>query len=631
MPDQTSTESESADKHLLANRQEGLDKLRHKFFKRLRRDVISWGGEMLDLAWTYYPRQETQRQEEPKSEVSHQQSDDGRSEDVDTPRLVVDRVNLPHLRCSSFDFMDSVQRDWWPNRAKVKTDEETAEVEAIVGFYGRYLGASGYALVMEFTPQHAQDFTLKPTLWRVDARPEGVKITFPQDEGEVYSQLGAYLDLQEGWAWLARESIKAEALITAEVEPGYLIGVRPGDPMSELPPSEREDPEIEEVFSRFDAERFDTLEFLNSEESESYPFESERYPTWLPVDVVNALQEGKSEAFVLSQSNRFFEAIEEVAERRKVEVSLEGDDHPTLIFSRGPLSLRRQFSLPYLWTLHSGRQHHEGAVEYFRDDLVRLFEASEVFFQVRRILSDAHGPKALSIEVTEGDLLTIKENQGEGKTWIKISLFEWVTEGVFEGREGALRFLQLFGWTSSPPQWRAPTHALDRCPLCDKDARLHKMVRPLIERSTAQPHKRVGHLVKERLPEHVEAHYALICPQHRTPVFWSNREAVHQAYEVQTHQILEVSSAQSVDLSGLKVELLWGEELAGALLNENNRETLRERGALYACAVTPDLVLLSLLPMNDELRARIEPKCAQMIAQFGPDRDWRLDWTIELR
>ena len=30
-----------------------LGKLRHRFFKKLRKEVLMWGGETIDLAWTY--------------------------------------------------------------------------------------------------------------------------------------------------------------------------------------------------------------------------------------------------------------------------------------------------------------------------------------------------------------------------------------------------------------------------------------------------------------------------------------------------------------------------------------------------------------------------------------------------
>ena len=510
----------------------------------------------------------------------------------------------------------------------------------MIGFYGRYLGASGYALVLEFSPKHAQDLELQPILWRVDARPEGVKITFPRTEGDVYSQLGAYLDLREGWSWLLEESIKAEALITAEVEPGYLIGVRPGDPLSEEDPADREDPEIEEVFSRFDVERFDTLEFLNGHDSDGYPFQSERYHSWLSSELGAQLETGQFEAFVLSQSQKFFEAIEEVAEKRKVEVTLSTQDsglhteeegyeeRPLLKFKRGPLSITRDFSLPYLWTLHSGRQHYEGAVEFFRDDLERLYSGSELFFRMKRLLEDSHGLGILDIYIEDDDQLIIREAKGARRKWVHISLSHWADEGLFEGKEGAERFLRLLGWTKDPPQWQAPQHSLEQCALCEQEARLTRVLRPRF--GQAQP-KTIGMRLRDQLPEQIWGYYAMVCPQHFVPVFWSKGELLHQHLEKNTHQIVDIKTALKFEVNGLSLELLWGDELAGYLLNQTTKESLRERGALFAYAVTPDLIVLSLLPIQEELRQSIEPKIAQVIAQFGPDRDWRLEWSTPLK
>ena len=40
---------------LTAIQLEELEVLRSRFFKRARQEVITWGEEGLDLAWTYYP------------------------------------------------------------------------------------------------------------------------------------------------------------------------------------------------------------------------------------------------------------------------------------------------------------------------------------------------------------------------------------------------------------------------------------------------------------------------------------------------------------------------------------------------------------------------------------------------
>ena len=82
---------------------------------------------------------------------------------------------------------------------------------------------------------------------------------------------------------------------------------------------------------------------------------------------------------------------------------------------------------------------------------------------------------------------------------------------------------------------------------------------------------------------------------------------------------------------GLPLQLIWGDELAGSLLENSTRESLRDRGALYAYAVTPDLLILSMLPISDEQYHRLEPHISKFITQFGPNRDWRLNWRVELR
>lgn len=594
-----------------------LQKLRQRFFSRFRKEVLDWGGETIDTAWTYYPAESLASDQE-----NHNQS-------KGAPRLVVDRINLPHLSCSSLDFIQSVSADWWTSRAQLKPDDQDHELDAIVGFYGRYLGASGYALVIELSPEHAKDLSLKPKLWRVDARPEGVEIIFPKDENDVYSQLGAYLDLRQGWSWLVGESIRAEALVTAEVEPGYLIGARPGDPLSEEDPADREDPEIEEVFSRFDVERFDTLEFLNHDESDQLSFQSERFSHWLPEHLSEKLLSGEHELFVLSQSQKFFEAIEDVAERRKVEVQLEEDEfQPLLRFQRGPLYLERDFSLPYMWTLHSGRQHHEGAVEFFRDDVERLFNASELFFKLKRRLEQAHGTEAFEITVTDGQNLLIQDQSGAKTIRAQLSLLDWAADGLFDSTEGVERFLTLIGWSADSLQWSSPNHSLELCPLSHEEARLVKVIRPTLGE---QEPRSIGTQLRDHLPTHLWGYYALKSPQYTVPVFWKSADHLHKHMAQKTHQFLHITSERRIAGLEQPVELLWGDELAGALLDERARESLRERGALYAYAFTPDLIALSMLPLSNKLCQDLAPSCEQMTAQFGADRNWPLEWSVELK
>ena len=636
-----------------------LELLRDRFFKRARREALAWGEEALDLAWTYYPTAES---------TEALESDSGGA-----PRLVVDRVHLPRVGCESLDFITSVREDWWPARARVNassvseraeaSDQESlstkpderesesvsdehgaelgaelggdAEVEAICAFYSRYLNASGFTFVIEFNHEHLADPALSPLLWRVDARAQGTQIVYPQDEGDVYDQLGAYLDLRVGWAWLLRQSEQRSALVTAEVEPGYLIGVRPGDPMSDEDPAEREDPEIEAVFSRFDAERFDTLEFLNVEEADRYPFQDERFESWLSPELSELLLSQRFEAFALSQSERFFEAIEEVAQRRKVEVSWD-EDSAMITLRRGPVCLDRPAALPYLWTLHSGRQHYEGAVDFFRDDLDRVSLAADLYFGLNRIAESAarseRGERSLmTIEVREGSELLIHSVDHSGaqpKLRAQVPILDWAAESVFTGKDGPESFLRLWGWSSEERAWSEPKHQLDRCPICDREARVRRVIRPRQE-TEAQPES-LGASFTHGLPQHLRGYYAVTCPQHQTPVFWESSERVQETLERHTHQVLDVEMSARVQLGEVDVELLWGEELAGELVDLNARESLRDRGALYAYALTPDLIALSLLPLDEEDLEDLAPSVAQLVARFGPGRDWPLRWHTPL-
>ena len=617
-----------SDHILTPDQSEELEVLRDRFFKRARQEVITWGEEGLDLAWTYYP--------------SLTEGDDHAS-----PRLVVDRVHLPRVGTRSVEFIQSVAREWWPARARVSTarddsgqdstqplsDSADGEMtEAVCGFYARYLNASGFTLVLEFNALHVQDPKRSPMLWRVDARSEGTQIVMPQDEGDFYDQMGAYLDLRIGWDWLIEQSQQRKALVTAEVEPGYLIGVRPGDPMSDEDPAEREDPEIEAVFSRFDIERFDTLEFINLESAEQYPFQSERFDYWLPAHSSDLLLSQQFEGFVLSQSSQFYDAIEEVAERRRIELSWGNEeDQVSIIFRRGPLWVERPFSLPYLWTLHSGRQHHEGAVDFFRDDLDRLYLASELYFAIQRNLESAYGPQGgLSIDVLDGYELviaTLDRATGHSQERVRIPLIDWAAESVFEGKEGADRFLKLWGWSADRLSWSTPQHPLDQCPLSEREARVSRVLRPKLDGESPVV---IGAKMTQDIPDHLWGYYSLSCPHYNIPIFWRTTEQVRLHLKQQTHHILRVTTQVKVEVGDTEVELIWGDELAGELLSAESRESLRDRGALYAYAFTPDLLILSMLPLEETDLDELDAHAQHLISRFGPDRDWRLKWSIPL-
>ncbi|MBM4290577.1 MAG: hypothetical protein FJ138_03355 [Deltaproteobacteria bacterium] len=561
---------------------ERLKRLRSDCFSALRREVQRWSAEAVDMAWAYYP---------PAEQL----------------KVIADRVLLPKARCAAPDFLSALGEQWWAARAAVVEREGDAPVAALCGFYGRYLPATGFHLVAEFGPAGLA------ALWRVDARARGAALKPIGDEQDFYDQLGCFLDLHYGWRWVLGRHLQTRRLVAVEVQPGYMIGARRGDPSHTGDFAEREDPEVEEAFSRFDAERFDTLELLNGDEAAEYPFGGERFDEWLPAEWAALARAREVELFTLSSVDGFVKAVEDLAEVRKVEVELldpEGDAR--LRLHRGPVSLTRPLSLPYLWTLHSGRTFEEGAIEFFRDDAERVRAASELLFGVREALK----PHPRLTARVEGARLLLREG---ARDVAEAPLLTWAPLGAFEGPSGPGRLLTLLGVDLAAGAWRAPRHPLDRCPLCDAPAQLSRAVRPRPTLPDAPPR---AHFVR---PE-VWGYYALSCAHHHLPISWLSPAEAEDALRAQSHLRLDVRS--EVEVEGAR--LLWGAELAGALLDESGREALRDRGALHAYAFYPDLVALSLVPLAgaalDAARARGE----LMAAQLGPDRAWALGWATPL-
>jgi hypothetical protein len=401
-----------------------------------------------------------------------------------------------------------------------------------------------------------------------------------------------------------------------EVENNYMIGVRPGEPGSQEDPAEREDPHLEDAFSRFDAERFDTLEFLNGPDAVELPFQEERYPSWLPEAWLPALDAREHELFVLALSDGFFRAVEDMAEVRQVEVTLlHSDERPTLKLHRGPVSRSIDFSLPYLKTLHSGRTFSEGAVDFVREDAERVRSASELYFGVNALLASSPFKAKVKKET-----LTISEG---GLTRAELPLFTWAELGAFDGPKGPQRLLTLLGFEGSSPaelSWRTPEHPLDVCPLCQEGAQVRRAVRP-------RPQER---------PQGSQAtfergggwgHYLLSCPQHRLPITWASPERLEELISAQHYRRLEVRAEHSEG----GVTLLWAEEVAGLLLDEPGRESLRERGGLFAQAFYPDVVALSMSPLKEDKLRETKLRAELLAQQVNPSRMWPLTLSTELK
>jgi hypothetical protein len=93
-----------------------------------------------------------------------------------------------------------------------------------------------------------------------------------------------------------------------------------------------------------------------------------------------------------------------------------------------------------------------------------------------------------------------------------------------------------------------------------------------------------------------------------------------------SYQFLKIES----ELKKPKYTLLWGPELAGSLVDSDARESLREQHGLFAYAFYPDMIAISVLPFEDDLLDDARIQAQAWIEQKSPNRQWALNWSVDL-
>ena len=145
---------------------------------------------------------------------------------------------------SAVAFIEALKLGWWAGRQTFEGEaEEGLDLQPVAGLYARYLGEVGFDYSIEFDLEGAKK------AWRMNARGKVWPLVLPKDEGMFRDQMGTFFDLQAGWRFLVDQHLETGEIALAEVQSGYLVGVRagvPGDPN----PEDREDPALEAVFSK---------------------------------------------------------------------------------------------------------------------------------------------------------------------------------------------------------------------------------------------------------------------------------------------------------------------------------------------------------------------------------------------
>ncbi len=340
--------------------------------------------------------------------------------------ILLEDVLARPKRAEVSQLLQALTQGWWSERLKFKS-EKLPGARPLAGMYAHYLPEVGYDWSVEFDPEKGP-----VRMFRMDGRGRALEMPLPADDRAFYEQLGTYFDLAAGWRDLVVQHRMEHKLVVAEIEGGYLCGVREGAP-GDLNPAAREEPEMAEAFSRYDPEPYDTLEFLSGPTAEELPFE-DNYKIWLGKEV-EAAKNGEIDLFVLARSSAFVAAVRELAEEREIEVRENEDD--VLEFVAGGFSAKCPLEEPYLHTLHCARTFEQGAAENF----LTLFEALSECAAAEKLLREKLcEPYHIAVEGGQLSLFKGEECLNE------VDLLTLAKSTSFRSTEGRARLYALIGF-----------------------------------------------------------------------------------------------------------------------------------------------------------------------------------------
>ena len=454
---------------------ERVDRFRHQFLKDRLRLVREYGIETFDQAQTLYICSKTGRQV-----------------------VIRDAFTADTQAGSPSIFVQGLTTGWWAHRQTFKGDEADADLVPVAGLYARFLPQVGFDYLIEFNADGPS------SAWRCDRRGQAQELKIPTDDGMFHDQTGTFLDVRAGWRWLVERHRTTGRIATAEVESGYVIGVRAGVP-GDTNPADREDPELDEVFSTRFEPVFDTLEFLAGPIVDSYPFQGDRYPSWLG-EASEAVDEGSLELFVLADSEAFRASIEDVCTQRQLSIHWVGtEDDPRAVVRRGLLFVELEMAYPFLHTIHGGHSFAAGAALHSVSALDLLEDAQRLLDKTTALLTD------YTITI-EGGMTMVIHAEGESVPVGRWNLAALAGRSQFEGEEGVQTFLRLIGYDAKSERFVPQKMELDTCPACGAPARVNKVIRP---RSAlgVDPRTLVGVPIGEHL-----VYYTLECALHTVPL-----------------------------------------------------------------------------------------------------------------
>jgi len=544
-------------------------------------------------------------------------------------------------------FLADLETRWFSARAALRAAAcpgcgVVGRTPARRAFFAHFLGEVGLDFGVELAPsgpvassESEADAGPVPVevvaCWRADARGRVFRLPRPNDEREFRAQTGTCFDLRATWRQLVtefRETGTRRETVLAEVQSGYLVGVRAGVPGDEHP-ERRHDPHLEHLVSRHDRRTYDTLEFLRhpATEKEPLPFVGERLDEWLGPEAA-AVARGDLELFVLSDSSEFLACIEDLAAKRGIAVEwIDPDTDLKVAFHLESLRLEVQFAYPFMRAIHTARSFVGGARAFYVPLLDALEDARDI---IEIVQDEVGGDGTYTADVLDGVMLRIVGAAGdEVGRW---NLMTITGRLAFRGREGNQALFELLGWDTEARAFKTPTTRLDQCPLCRAPARIGKVLRPA-DLAGMQRAKLVGVEIGPSIVLFTQE-----CDEHSTPVVAGPGRTI-PALEAAWREGLPTSRLRLVDHRRLGVDrdqatLLVGFD-AGSLVLEPERlraaleavqfPDLDTLDQVYAYAFFPDALVVSSAALSGKGRAAARVLALEALLPRFPARLWSLD------
>lgn len=312
--------------------------------------------------------------------------------------------DLP-LDLSRVELETSLRRLWgtercgWKDAYCANCHSTGPRVYPVVAHFGRVLPESGKDLQIEVL--FGDSRILRMEYHRMEPDGTATPVGTPSDELAFLDSFQAPLSMRGLWADFLGRHLSADQLVTRQVQPGYILGLRP------FTEDEGEAMAFYAGFERWIERRrrelpFDTVTFFRDREEDGIPIpDEESYHTWLPAFAPD-IQDALVDPFIVADSDSFIRVLDEVAARRGVRVArASGEDTLFARFSAGEVEVRLNVGPRYFRILHSGQTFHRGVITHFAKEILAIKAAGDLAPVLRARLP------GLRVRVREGKILEI--------------------------------------------------------------------------------------------------------------------------------------------------------------------------------------------------------------------------------